>query len=491
MKKILIILIVLIYNNQGISAQTSQRYLIKNIDSNNGYNNQGVSFFDNDFIIYSTQKSAKAQAHSRKSRKKKKATTKLLPENLDFYFGTISEDGNIVNTQKLGSEINSEFNEKGLCFDSNQEIVYFTRENYIKNSDKKHFELFKGNVISPGSWIDNKKLPFNDEKNSIMYPSLTEDGKTLYFASNKSGRYNIYKVKILSEWGFGNPEKLSNKVNGVSSDETSPFIDGNTLYFSSNKSGGFGGYDIYSIDLNNPKAEVKRLEEPINSNMNDYCFTKKKSGEGFFTSNRNGGKGKEDVYYFKQLFQEENLTNNKKGVKKIIITKETLVKNESAYDFQRRTSYDKKTETKEVIVEESQYTNEKHIKKGDQYSKCQMEFDKINNIYFDYSESYIREDAAIELNKVIRVMRLCPNITLLASSHTDSRASKTYNLELSQQRSSSVIKYLLLNGNFSPDRIKAVGYGEERLANRCSDGVECSEKEHQINRRTHFEILNY
>ena len=490
MKKIILILIVLTYYNQKINAQ-SQKYLIKNIASNNGYNNQGVSFLDDDFVIYSTQKSASVQSHTRKSRRKKKVSKKLLPENLDFYFGTITEDGNIVNAQKLGSEINSEFNEKGLCFDSNQEVVYFSRENYIKNSDKKHFELFKGNVISPGSWRNIKKLPFNGEKTSIMYPSLTEDGKTLYFTSNKSGRYNIYKVKILSDWGFGNPEKLSNKINSSSSDETSPFIDGNTLYFSSNRKDGLGGFDIYSIDLSNPNAKVKRLEEPINSNANDYCFIKNKSGKGYFTSSRISGKGHEDVYYFEQLFLEENLTKNKKGVKKIIVIKDTLVKNESAFDFQRRISYDKKTETKEVIVEEFQYTNENNIKKGDHYSKCQMEFDKINNIYFDYSESYIREDAAVELNKVIRVMRLCPEITLSASSHTDSRASKTYNLELSQQRSSSVVKYLLENGGFSPDRIKAVGYGEERLANRCSDGVKCSEKEHQVNRRTHFEILNY
>ena len=491
MKKIILLLIVLAYNNQEISAQTTQKYLIKNIASNNGYNNQGVSFFDDDFVIYSTQKSASVQSHTRKSKRKKKVSKKLLPENLDFYFGTISEDGDIVNIQKLPNDINSELNEKGLCFDSNQEIVYFSRENYIKNSDKKHFELFRGEVLSPGSWRNIKKLPFNDEKTSIMYPSLTEDGKTLYFTSNKSGSYNIYKVKILSDWGFGNPEKLSNKINSSTSDETSPFIDGNTLYFSSNKKGGLGGFDIYSIDLSNPNAKAKRLEEPVNSNTNDYCFIKNKSGKGYFTSNRASGKGKEDVYYFEQLIKEENFVKNDKTVKKIIVTKDTLIKNESAFNFQRRTSYDKKTETKEIIVEESQYTNEKNIKKGDHYSKCQMEFDKINNIYFDYSEYYIRDDAAVELDKVIRVMRLCPEITLLASSYTDSRASKAYNLKLSQQRSSSVVKYLLTNGGFSPDRIKAVGYGEERLANRCSDGVKCTEKEHQINRRTHFEIKNY
>jgi len=482
MKKILLVLIIVICNFQNASTQTTNKYFIKNIESNNAYPNLGVSFFDDDFVIFSTQiNNNKVVSNSRRSRKNKNKKVTLSPQNLDYYFGTISEDGNIVNTQKLSSEINSEYDDKGLCFNQSQDVVFFSRESKIKDSDEKHYELFKAEVVSPGSWVRAKKLPFNYQDFSITFPCLSEDGKMLYFVSNKSGNDDIYKVKLLSEWGFGIPEKLSNKVN-TRSDETSPFILNGTLYFSSKRNGGFGGFDIYSLDLNDEEAEAQILEEPINSSYDDFCFIKNQSGEGYFSSNRPEGKGAEDVYFFKTLEMDKSLT------KTVTITKETITKSESAFDFQRRNSYDKHIETKKVKIT---YTNSKNIREGDEYSKCQMEFDKINNIYFDYSEARIRPDAALELDKVIRVLRLCPNVKLLASSHTDSRASYDYNLTLSQRRSASVVGYLLRNGHFKPDRIIATGYGEARLSNKCSDGVKCTEKQHQANRRTHFEIENY
>jgi outer membrane protein OmpA-like peptidoglycan-associated protein len=353
--------------------------------------------------------------------------------------------------------------------------------------------------------------------------------------SNKEGDFNIYKVAVESDGEVGVPIKLSSSINS-SSNETTPFILNNTLYFSSDRSGGLGGFDIYSIDLNNPNSKISRIQDPINSTFDDTNFIKKNSNEGFFVSNRPGGKGKEDIYYFKEnnednlissvtktnankFFQDEEekmLASNKANKSKVNLAvdkkiesktvksgsvvdntstvkvqeKIKYVKNDNVYDYQRRDSYDIQKE-KVTVIEALNTSLSKKDKSKDEYSKCQMEFDKINNIYFDYSEAYIREDAAIELDKVIRVLRLCPKIVLQASSHTDSRASSSYNLKLSQDRANSVVKYILRNGKFSPDRIVSKGYGEERLANKCSDGVKCTEKEHQLNRRTHFEIYNY
>lgn len=479
MKNISLLLFIAIITFQTVKSQSTEKYLIKNLVSNNEHANLGVSFYDNDFVIYSSQFNNNVIAkHSRKSRRKK-VEKKTILENLDYYFGTLSEDGNIVNSQKLNNVINSDFNEKGLCFSKDQEYVFFSRESHKQNSNDKHFELFRASVVSPGSWIGIKKLPFNNDKFSIMYPTLSNDGKTLYFSSNKSGHFDIYRVKIFSEWGFTNPEKLSSNINASNSDQISPFIFNDVLYFASNQKGGLGGFDIYSINLKDKNAKATHLETPINSNTDDYCFVKKNASEGYFTSKRIGGKGKEDVYYFKELIKD--------NVEVVSSNEKTIVKNESAYIYQRRDSYDTITKTKKII----KYTDKNHIREGDNYSKCQMEFDKINNIYFDYSESYIREDAAIELDRVIRVLRICPDIKLIASSHTDSRASNSYNLKLSQERADSVMNYIINNGGFSRDRIISKGFGEERLANRCSNGVKCSEKEHQVNRRTHFEIENY
>jgi outer membrane protein OmpA-like peptidoglycan-associated protein len=127
----------------------------------------------------------------------------------------------------------------------------------------------------------------------------------------------------------------------------------------------------------------------------------------------------------------------------------------------------------------------------EEYDRCQGALDGINNIYFDLNKSYIRPDAASELDKVVRIMKRCPNIDVDATSHTDSRASTLYNEALSQRRAQATVDYIIEIGRIAPERIKAIGYGESKLRNHCADGVKCSEAEHQMNRRTQFEISNY
>ena len=508
-------MIIILFSSQKNYSQNSNKYLIKNLDSNKPYPDLGVAFFDDDFIIYSAQINNSKIKHSRSSRIREKKEIKLLPQNLDFYFSAIDNEGNIINNQKLNSIINSKYDDKSLVFTSDSRIVYFSRESLIADSNKKHLELFKADVISPGSWVNIKKLSINEPIFSVSHPCLSEDDKNLYFVSNKEGDFNIYKATIKDDGNLDVPKKLSTKVN-TSYDEKTPFIFNNILYFSSNKLGGLGNLDIYSIDLSDNKAIAQRLKGSVNSKYNDYYYVLKNKNQGFFVSNRPGGKGKDDVYSFKidktpsdketvkinkELVSKDKMisksdTNKIKlkqkdsGNNKTYTNNDSIngtivktVKNQSIYDFQRRDSYYQESENQQTTE------NGKIVK--DEYSKCQMEFDKLNNIYFDYSEFYIKADAAIELDKVIRVMRLCPKITVIASSHTDSRASRKYNITLSQQRSTSVINYILKNGNFTPDRIVGVGYGEERLLNECSDGVKCTELKHQINRRTHFEIFNY
>ena len=116
---------------------------------------------------------------------------------------------------------------------------------------------------------------------------------------------------------------------------------------------------------------------------------------------------------------------------------------------------------------------------------------QVNNIYFELDKHNITYKAALELNKVIIIMERCENIDIIASSHTDSRASHTYNQALSQRRAQATVDYLTNVGNISSSRLKAIGFGEKRLINRCADDVKCSEAEHQQNRRTQFVISNY
>ncbi len=114
---------------------------------------------------------------------------------------------------------------------------------------------------------------------------------------------------------------------------------------------------------------------------------------------------------------------------------------------------------------------------------------KLNPIYFDLDKSDIRPDAAAELDKIVALMKAHPEIKLSMESHTDSRNTKAYNLQLSQRRAKATMQYLIDHG-IDPKRLKAKGFGETRLVNKCSDGVKCTEEEHQMNRRTEFMIIN-
>lgn len=114
----------------------------------------------------------------------------------------------------------------------------------------------------------------------------------------------------------------------------------------------------------------------------------------------------------------------------------------------------------------------------------------IDNIYFDLNKHNIRPDAAIELNKIVKVMNENPEIIIELSSHTDSRGSDKYNLALSDRRAKASASYIISNG-IPKSRIYGVGRGEKELINTCKDGVVCTEELHQKNRRTEFKIVGF
>jgi outer membrane protein OmpA-like peptidoglycan-associated protein len=114
---------------------------------------------------------------------------------------------------------------------------------------------------------------------------------------------------------------------------------------------------------------------------------------------------------------------------------------------------------------------------------------KTNPIYFDLNKSDIREDAAIELNKVVKIMEDNPTIKIELNSHTDSRAPDGYNMRLSNDRAKSSINYIISQG-INPARLSGKGYGETRLVNKCSNGVKCTNSQHEENRRTEFIVIN-
>jgi outer membrane protein OmpA-like peptidoglycan-associated protein len=321
---------------------------------------------------------------------------------------------------------------------------------------------------------------------------------------------------------YGTPENVA--LINTEGRESFPFVSSdNELYFASDGHPGLGGHDIFVISLNSLNAsDVKNIGAPVNSATDDFAFQiDAATRRGFFSSNRTGGKGNDDIYKFSETKKltcdqilvgvitdaetKKVLANTKltlSGSDMIVVTETTSDAN-GKYSFKvtcgkqyyvraQKESYD--VVEKNVIVGKESGTTQldlelertlKQVAVGDDLAKLL----DIKVIYFDRDKSDIRPDAAFELEKILDVLKQYPSMKIDVRSHTDSRQTHKYNESLSDRRAKSTIQWLIANG-ISADRLTGKGYGETRLLNKCSDGVDCSEEDHQRNRRSEFIIMS-
>ena len=296
-------------------------------------------------------------------------------------------------------------------------------------------EIYSSTSANGAEWSAPTPFQYNNAKEySLGDPFITADGKRLYFASDMPGGKGGMDLYV-SEKTTGN--EWSTPVNlkeiNTEGNERSPALDENhNFYFSTDGRVGMGGLDIYSATIKDGKiSEPKNLRYPTNSPQDDFAFNKITKYTGYLSSNRVGGLGDDDIYSF-----------TLPTPKKISYVDPVLL-------------------NKEIVIE---------------------------NIYYDFDKWNIRPDAAVELDKLVGVLKENPTIWIILGSHTDSRGNDAYNQRLSQNRAESAVEYIINRGR-DKNRITAKGYGETRLLNRCSNGVKCSIAEHQLNRRTEFTIV--
>lgn len=589
-------------------AGNDDRFKINNLKINNEQSDMGAAYYQHGRVVFASSRPS-ARPVYREWKKSK------LPF-YDLYISNIVDTVQLDDPQLLAWDINQHFNEGPATFSADGEFMVYT-SNFYDIDGVKRLKLVSSVVNSKG-WGAPVELPFNNVSYSVGHPTLSYDGRTLYFASDMPGGFggvDIYKVTRTLEGVWGYPENLGEKIN-TKGDDLFPFIhNSGLLFFSSNGRGGMGGLDIFVANMTAGSATVEALEAPINSTADDFSFIMAEDQKtGFFTSNREGGKGDDDLYSFtnnkdfkssivlngvvtdvngqpingtlvelqdengnilatstceadcafnfqiepnKKYFvvakkegfydtkeeisasgEEKEVTKNlklAKIVKMALVGKVTDEATGNPIPNATVTVFDNVTKKKEVYTTDAngsfrhlmnnkrlnenavfdiQLEADKYLtitrtykrtldKEGDynlslesnmRMSKIQTGVTKLEDlidvkpIYYDLGSAEIRPDAAKELDKIVEVMNLNPTMQIELGSHTDSRGSDEANQTLSHLRAENAADYIKKRIS-NPERIYGRGYGETKLLNKCKNNVQCSDEEHQKNRRTEFKII--
>ena len=509
---------------QTVIKNNSGRFQLNNASINTENSEYGTALYG-DKIVF---------AGATNARKAKRGVSQWTGESFYDLYEAEHFDQKLGSRKPFSSSVNTQFNESTPVFTKDGNTMYFTRNNYVNRKLGTDIEntillkILRATKDKNGNWGDIVEVPFNSDQYNVAHPALSSDEKYLYFASDMPGTFgssDIFRVEILGDNQYGTPENLGNIIN-TAGRESFPYISKeNVLYYSSDGIPGLGGLDIFAAKFNADGSTSKpvNIGMPGNSADDDFCFVFNSDSKiGFLTSNRPGGKGKDDIYSFHEdkplLFScQKNIKGIVKDAKtkaiianaKVILSDKVMKevgkdqsKTDGTFTFEKVNCNDshyylrgekEKYETAEVNVtvgkDEVVYEillnpRQVAIKKGMDLAKVF----EIKEIKFDYNKANIRPDAAVELTKIVEVMREYPKMKIDIRSHTDSRGADSYNLKLSDRRAKATLEWIVKQG-IDRKRLKAKGYGETRLVNGCSNGVPCTEEEHQENRRSEFIVV--
>ena len=497
----------------------SKDYLIKPTAINTEFSDYGPYYYGNKVYFTSAIDTGAVR----------KKTHEWTGQNFtDIYVANVNKDTTLTYSGNFSKKVNTKFNESSPIFTKDGQTMYFTRNNFLngkkgKSGDKSTFvKIYKATLIN-GEWDNITELSFNNNESSFAHPALSLDEKIMYFASDMAGTTgysDIYKVKIKENGNFGKPENLGTQIN-TTGRESFPSVDkdGN-LYFASDGHLGLGGLDLFKAEINKDGSfeKPRNLGERINSPKDDFAATFYDKTSGFFTSNRENGKGFDDIYYFNEKVCKQKADGivYDAQTKLPISTVTVIVFNAEMKELEKITTDEKGYYSFTVECGKKYYiralkeeyepaeiklttnaVNEKVTTNDIFLSKKQIPIEEgtdlakifnISKIYFDLDKSNIRPDAEVHLQKIIEVLKQYPNMVIDIRSHTDSRQTHKYNEGLSDRRAKSTLEYIVKN-KISRNRLTAKGYGETQLVNKCVDDVYCTEEEHQMNRRSEFIIV--
>jgi outer membrane protein OmpA-like peptidoglycan-associated protein/tetratricopeptide (TPR) repeat protein len=454
--------------------------------------------------------------------------------------------------------LNTAGNEGTACFNADFTELFFVRAAGAYKGDDAYCKIYQADQHGAG-WSAPRPLPFQKEKINYQHPALSADGNTLYFACNDPdgwGGYDLYSVQRnpRAENGWDAPRLLSRGINS-NGNELFPYLDRDTLYFASDGLPGMGGLDIFrTVKMErNTWTQPVNLKTPINSGADDFGWilgarqAVSTPGavqlRGYFTSNRPGGPGGDDIYRFEQrvplptqvkpdtlpvqtpaaykmlleVFVLEKIFARPDDPNSLVLGRRPLDAAGFAFEtngkprqlapgedgrrqieLSENTDYVFRAEKTGYLTNSARFSTKGMAKDPAnpvQRYELEIVLDKIyrdveivlDNIYYDYDKWDIRPDAEPTLNRLADVLKQNPAVRIQLGSHTDCRGNDDYNQELSQKRAQSAVNYLIGRG-VAPERLSAVGYGETQPADTCPCS-RCTEAQHQANRRTTFKVL--
>ncbi len=439
---------------------------------------------------------------------------------LDVYKAQLVGDA-IKNAQLLEGDVNSKFHEGNVAISPDGKRMYFDRNDYLDGKFKRNSEGINQINIYYTEWVDNKwkgvfSLPFNSSEYSTGHPALSPDGSTLYFVSDMpggKGGSDIYMASIDSNGNVGSPQRLGDNIN-TEGKEVFPFIDSaGNLYFSSDGHQGLGGLDGFYAE-----AKGSGFEDPVNlgkganSEDDDFAFIYDANTKtGFMSSNRAGGVGADDIYMIRgieppcEVDMDISVVNEYTG-EPIFGARLDLY---DAMDNRLSTKTAGEDGHGQLLAECNKEHMVQAVMTGFESNAITVEAspsgklsktielrpieaiivdDKVqlNPILFDYNKHNIKPQAAFELDKLVEIMKKYPNMKINVESHTDTRGRAEYNRELSEKRAQSTVQYVISQG-IDESRISGQGFGLDKPAVNC--GGNCTEADHQKNRRSEFIII--
>mgnify|MGYP003149052621 FL=1 len=511
------------FNNQLLENGADKNqldYEIFNLDGNSPQTDFAPSFY-NDKLLFSS---------GRQVNKK----LRYEPGNegyFNVYEADIQPTGQIAALQTFQELQETDYHEATPSYSSKLNGVFYVLSN--TQDGKLAFDENGKNALAIAKQTigGSYQLLLKDLSTSFYYPFYDDTSGKLYFSADFEDGYggtDIYFVYTNNGQVMSAPINLGPRINS-SGNEIAPYIFENSFYFASDVFYGLGGMDIYKSNIEGEGFGIPiNLGAPINTEFDDFGLIIRNDGDGllgYFASNREGGKGKDDIYGFK--------VDEKPGLKTITF-KGTVVNASSASEIVPNTKVSLWDMNGEMLAEttsdeEGQYrleipyeselildaTKERYSRYIKKFSQDELDasqngaFDvpisfyndlveeregqkvvKMDDFYFKTSSTQLTDDIKNELAKVIDFVKAFPRAQLRIETYTDSRGGSSTNFRLTQARSDAIKKYLVEQGVPATNILYSVGYGEDKILNNCTNGVFCLETLHKKNQRSLIVVLN-